>query len=128
MEDAALTALCARLRSRLSELEAEIRRDLQKSDNELYERIAGQVHDSGEDAFADLLVDINLAEVDRDLTELRAVHAALQRISRGTYGRCEDCGASIAVARLRAEPAASRCLSCQEHRETRSMTPHSTSL
>ena len=128
MDQATLAALHARLRSRLRELEAEIRQDLQKSDNELYERIVGQVHDSGEDAFADLLVDVNLAEIDRDLTELRTVHAALQRVSRGTYGTCEDCGSAIDMKRLLPQPAAPRCLACQERSESRPMEPHKPSL
>ncbi len=53
------------------------------------------------------------AEEQRDLAELRAVAAALQRLDEGRYGDCEDCGAPIGAARLVAQPAATRCIDCQ---------------
>lgn len=53
----------------------------------------------------------------RDRSELRRVHAALARLSRGGFGLCVDCGESIHAHRLVAEPWASRCLRCQEQHE-----------
>ena len=50
---------------------------------------------------------------------LMDIDAALDRIERGTYGRCEDCGESIDRARLKARPWASRCLKCQRRAEMR---------
>ena len=41
-------------------------------------------------SLADLLVDLNLAEIDRDVEDLRAVEHALGRIRRGTYGMPPD--------------------------------------
>jgi len=43
---------------------------------------------------------------------LTAVRAALSRIEAGNYGWCVACGSPIAVARLRAEPEADRCMAC----------------
>jgi RNA polymerase-binding protein DksA len=57
------------------------------------------------------------AEVERDRTELAAVQAALHRLADGSYGRCADCGEPISVQRLLAQPAALRCLACQETAE-----------
>ena len=68
-------------------------------------------------------MDLNLAEITRDVTELREVDAALDRIRRGTYGQCEACGTDIDPERLRALPQARYCLECQERRERAGETP-----
>jgi RNA polymerase-binding transcription factor DksA len=101
------------LRERWLALRAEIRDTLLRTDSEQYAQIAGQVHDAEDEAVADLLVDVNLAEVDRDLAELREIEAALQRLATGRYGICERCRERIARERLEAQPAASRCAPCQ---------------
>jgi len=44
----------------------------------------------------------NLAEID----------AALERLDRGDYGRCETCGTGIGAARLEALPMTRRCITC----------------
>ena len=38
--------------------------------------------------------------------------AALERVRRGGYGRCDSCGAEIGAARLEARPAARTCIRC----------------
>jgi RNA polymerase-binding transcription factor len=55
---------------------------------------------------------------DRSLREVAEVHAALQRVIDGTYGRCIECGEAVPVARLRALPTAATCLECARERET----------
>ena len=57
------------------------------------------------------------AEVARDEAELRDIEAALERIAAGSFGECIDCAADIAVRRLDVQPAAARCLPCQEQYE-----------
>lgn len=49
---------------------------------------------------------------ERDRHSLERVCAALQRIDRGEFGRCERCGERIDPRRLAALPEAERCLSC----------------
>ncbi|HEX2178596.1 MAG TPA: TraR/DksA C4-type zinc finger protein [Actinomycetota bacterium] len=44
---------------------------------------------------------------------LENVQAALGRIEKGTYGKCERCGKDIAPERLEAVPAAKLCISCK---------------
>ena len=44
---------------------------------------------------------------------LAGIEAALTRIDAGTYGRCVDCGATIALERLEILPAVSQCTACQ---------------
>jgi len=48
---------------------------------------------------------------------LADVEEALQRIEQGTYGICRSGPRPIDAARLRAVPATSYCLSCQERVE-----------
>jgi RNA polymerase-binding protein DksA len=108
-----LEELRAVLKARSRELREEIRQTLVKSDNEHYAMIADEVRDLEDDSFADLMVDVNLAEIDRDLQELRLVDAAFLRIADGTYGICDTCDRPIDVERLRATPFASRCFDCQ---------------
>jgi RNA polymerase-binding transcription factor DksA len=45
------------------------------------------------------------------------VDEALERLKKGTYGICLDCGEPIDRARLNALPAAKRCLDCQRRLE-----------
>ena len=75
------------------------------------------VPDTGELAANDVARDVAIAEIDRDATEVAAIDAALDRLDRGTYGRCVDCGAAISPARLERNPEAARCVICQQRRE-----------
>src|SRR5438034_6146071 len=45
---------------------------------------------------------------------LHEVDAALDRIAKGTYGRCESCGAEIPPERMDARPVARFCLDCKQ--------------
>ncbi|MCU1422926.1 MAG: molecular chaperone DnaK [Microbacteriaceae bacterium] len=44
--------------------------------------------------------------------QLTAIDRALERLQSGAYGVCVTCGRDIPLARLRARPAADRCVSC----------------
>lgn len=102
-----------RLRQRLVESREEVRLTLLRSDDEQYQELAGGVHDVADQSLADLLVDVNLADIDRHIDEIRAIEAALLRIGRGGYGTCVDCEGEVGIARLIAEPTALRCTTCQ---------------
>jgi RNA polymerase-binding protein DksA len=43
---------------------------------------------------------------------LEEIGEALNRMERGTYGRCEECGGEIPRARLQALPYARHCVAC----------------
>jgi DnaK suppressor protein len=58
---------------------------------------------------------MNLAE--RSEERLKAIEGAFERLERGSYGECEQCGGEIPIERLRALPFASRCVECQQQRE-----------
>lgn len=112
-----LTEFGQQLKARNQQLRAEIRTELLRSDEEHYGDLAGQVHDRGDEAVADLLVDVEIATVSRQIHELRAIEAAQQRLRTGSYGVCDSCGTEIGVERLRSQPAALRCVSCQSRYE-----------
>jgi RNA polymerase-binding transcription factor DksA len=43
------------------------------------------------------------------------ITAALNRLAKGTYGRCTRCGEQITSGRLEALPYAAACIRCQSH-------------
>lgn len=112
-----LDELKSSMRDRAAQLREEIRQVLLRSDSEQYVQIANEVRDLEDESFADLMVDVNLAEIDRDLEELRAIEAATLRLGIGSYGRCEHCGLPIEFRRLQLTPFASRCFDCQSNFE-----------
>ncbi len=87
-----------RLLQQTAALRADISRELSKQDQEHFSDLAGEITDRSEESVADLLVDVNLAEISRDIEELRNVEAALERITRGNYGVCIDVSQFLDVA------------------------------
>ena len=75
---------------------------------------AGSPRDQANSMAADMVRD---AEAARDHAELTAVRAALERLADGSYGECTDCGQSVGVPRLLAQPSAARCIACQSKAE-----------
>ena len=49
--------------------------------------------------------------------QLREIIDAQDRLMDGSYGQCADCGGEIGGKRLRANPAATLCISCQQSAE-----------
>ena len=112
-----LTEIERLLRERRAKLAAELEEDVERSREEEYPDIAGPVTDSADQASADLLSDLDQAEITRDLRMLRELDAALARLADGGYGTCIECGNEIEFGRLRAYPAALRCHDCQRVHE-----------
>lgn len=50
----------------------------------------------------------------RESEKIPQIIMALQKIEKGTYGKCHHCGKDIAEARLDAIPYAQACIECQE--------------
>src|SRR5690606_29696806 len=112
-------AVRRKLTDRLEFLRSDIERELRKYDNEAYALLAERVADPGDQAWRDLVADINLAEVTRDVNEIREIERALNRLAHGHYGICISCGEPIDPERLEANPAAVRCFECQRELEAR---------
>lgn len=108
-----LRALRELLTFRRSELRAEVNaaRSLHGTSAAL---AAHDVTDRKDEAATRQSDTIEQAEEARDLAELSAVEAALNRLDRGEYEDCADCGEPIGMQRLLVQPAASRCAACQE--------------
>ena len=99
-------------------LMGEVSEELIQSDDESYIQLAGQVHDLAEESVADLLVDLQLANVDRHIAEIREIDAALMRLAIDGFGQCIDCNDEIEIERLEAYPTARRCEPCQTRFES----------
>lgn len=56
-----------------------------------------------------------LAQVES--AELTQIDVALERMSTGEYGVCDECCRSIPLARLQAVPYATLCINCQREQE-----------
>jgi len=104
-----------RLRARLDTLNREIAGELRESGTQDYAALAG---DEGDRASVDLIADTRLFDLQRDVVELDAVRAALDRIKSGAYGLCILCGEPIDPDRLRADPSVPRCIDCQLRSES----------
>ena len=59
-------------------------------------------------------VHIQLKLKQTDAKILQAIEEALERIQKGSYGVCRDCGEPIAEARLNAIPWTRVCIACKE--------------
>lgn len=112
------TELERMIKERRAKLAAELQQDVEKVREEQYPDLTGGAGvDTGDEASADLLSDIDNAELSRDLQELRALDAALERLAASQYGACVMCGGEIDLERLRAYPTAVRCFDCQRVHE-----------
>jgi DnaK suppressor protein len=78
------------------------------------------VLDKGDQAQASEQNDMAFMTRQRLAERINQLTAALERVSRGHYGRCADCGQPIEPSRLAALPETETCLACQERREARS--------
>jgi DnaK suppressor protein len=66
-----------------------------------------------EEATETLELEKRLALENRIRQELAKVEHALQKIEKGTYGLCDNCGQPIDPKRLEALPQASLCMNCK---------------
>jgi DnaK suppressor protein len=73
--------------------------------------------EEGDAAQASASRDISFTTRERLARRINQLAAALERITRGEYGRCSVCGRDIEPQRLAAIPEADSCLSCQSARE-----------
>jgi RNA polymerase-binding protein DksA len=125
LDQATLARFGAFLERRRTQLEEEMRAKLASAREVTGSAAIDQIIEGGDYANADLIATVDIAEVQRDVTELRELNAARARLAAGAYGVCVDCGVDIALERLEARPTAIRCTDCQGRAEARSGTTHS---
>ena len=120
--------LHATVERRRAALRTEIDHDLDKVRSDRLEDLAGASPDAGDESVASLISDLDQADTSRDLSELRGLEAARARLADGSYGICADCGGDIGFERLRANPAAERCIRCQTQYERTHASPSGSTL
>ena len=98
---------------RRAALAQEVGRDLDRLREDGLDNVVGAVPDPGDESVQSLIQDLDQADASRDLSELRTLDAARARMDEGSYGICSNCGQDIGFERLRANPAAERCIQCQ---------------
>lgn len=111
-----LDALRARMERRREELLGEVRDVRERTEPVPFGPLA-DVPDWGDTAASEQRNVVDDAEIQRDMTEVRDIEAALARMEDGRYGVCCDCGQEVASERLAAYPTAKRCLACQQQYE-----------
>ncbi len=109
-----LALFSTQLRGQRDAVLAAIRQRLHQGEEPDQLALANTYADVREQAEADLLADTDLGQLQIEMADLEAIDAALARIGAGSYGRCSRCSEDIALARLRAQPAAHTCLRCQQ--------------
>jgi RNA polymerase-binding protein DksA len=118
LKQSQLSTLAKELDRSYKTLLEEVRDELETPQHEQYiELIDRGPADSADEAIGDALADINLAIIDRHVSEIRDIEAARARITDGSFGTCVDCGGEIGFERLQAYPTAKRCLGCQQQHE-----------
>jgi DnaK suppressor protein len=91
------------------------------------ERALGSMNQGPEEAFADPTDrathesdrNLSLRFRDRDRKLLSKIDEAFARLETGAYGRCDECGNDIGLARLKARPVTTLCISCKSAQEAR---------
>jgi DnaK suppressor protein len=61
--------------------------------------------------------ELSLLLTGREKEKLLAINEALEKVSEGSYGVCEECGEMIGPGRLKVMPLAKFCVSCQSNLE-----------
>lgn len=102
-----------RLLTQRSGVLSEARAELAHATEHSYVAIAGEVPDFGDQAMASSLADYENVIARRHVEAVKELDDALLRIKAHGFGKCADCGTDIGFARLRAFPAARRCVPCQ---------------
>lgn len=114
----------------IARVEAEIRCELARVNslisNLRHESLPEELQGGGDNTPLSEGADARRAAAERDLQDeqLRRLYEraaglehALERIQKGSYGMCADCGQPIHPARLRALPEVDVCLQCAAHLE-----------
>ncbi len=106
------SSLLNKIKDQLLARQAEMASDLSRSASEKVSD--GQVQDSGDEALSLTMEKLQDSLQQSEISELRLIEDALNRLNRGEYGVCIDCEEPIGEIRLESFPYAARCIVCQE--------------
>jgi RNA polymerase-binding protein DksA len=109
------------LRHQLMKLERHLRGDVDTLADEAFDKTDGKatgnlsnisVEDRAELGSDNYDEEVTIGLLEKEGPRLGEINAALERIDKGTFGRCEECGREISRKRLQAIPFARRCIEC----------------
>ncbi|MBP9764987.1 TraR/DksA C4-type zinc finger protein [Candidatus Babeliales bacterium] len=80
--------------------------------------VDGQTQDDGDQVVSITMEALRNSLQGTQYQEYTNIVAALEAIDKGTYGICQECGQKISENRLKYNPNARRCISCQEKAES----------
>jgi DnaK suppressor protein len=113
LDEETVTEIQRTLSSLLARLEASMRAALDEARTNEIGRTEDVVAQASETQHEEIQI-----ELMNRRTDLAAqTRAALERLARGEYGICRDCGGGIGLTRLRALPFVQRCGDCQARAE-----------
>ena len=91
---------------------------LEEIDKLSHEKVSdGQIKDSGDEALSATMEKLQSSLQQTEISELRLIDDAIERLEKGEYGFCVDCETHISERRLETFPYAARCIICQEAQE-----------
>ena len=101
-------------------LEAQLHELISKSGSMVSGLVASSVDspEMVEHSSLDYFRSISLRISDRESKLIRKIQQALVKIQTGDYGICDMCGEDISIARLRARPVTTLCISCKTKQES----------
>lgn len=105
------------LRDELVERHAEIGRRVQAIEGDLRQTTRERSRDWDDRAQESENDEVLEQLDDQGRDELEQIDIALRRFEAGAYGVCIDCEEEIPIERLRARPAAVRCVACAQAKE-----------
>src|SRR6266481_3250621 len=111
-----LVLLRARLRGDVDQLANSALKKTRSESNGDLSSMPIHMADIGSDNFEQ---EFTLSLMENEEGTLDAIESALERVSTGTFGMCEECGVKIPKARLLAIPYAPFCVKCAAHQENR---------
>lgn len=112
-----------KIKGRLLEYRPSLVRQITETKRSMRESTASELRDSGDRIWKFNTSNLWLSQNCLRSRRLQFVENALDRLERGTFGLCQDCGRAIEEKRLKAIPWAQLCLGCQKARETLEFLP-----
>ena len=106
-----------RYRKQLLTKEQEIRRMIERSEQDGREADVESTQDSGDRAASSYNKEFLFHQSDDNRRVLQLIRDALRRADDGSYGHCVECHEDVQSKRLNAVPWARHCLDCQEKQE-----------
>jgi RNA polymerase-binding protein DksA len=114
-----LTREMQEIRSRLTTMLADMRRDIDHEVRGASERDLAHINDTSDMASDAAEGDLALRIAESETVEASEIERALEKIDNGTYGVCEMCSTPIGADRLKFLPYVTLCIKCQELAEIR---------